>query len=130
MYEFEQISSVELMAQLAQRLQSRRLEKGLSRRALADLSGVPAPTIARFEQHYAISMRQYVDLALALGYTDQLTMLMKEPIYKTMEELETIWQNKGRKRGRHDCSRRNDTYPRAPRTLNNRGNKNKDNRFI
>lgn len=102
MYEFEQISSVELMAQLAHRLQSRRLEKGLSRRALADLSGVPAPTIARFEQHYAISMRQYVDLALALGYTDQLTMLMKEPIYKTMEELETIRQNKGRKRGRNE----------------------------
>ena len=102
MYEFEQISSVELMEQLAQRLQSRRLEKGLSRWALADLSGVPAPTIARFEQHYAISMRQYVDLALALGYTDQLTMLMKEPIYRTMEELETIRQNKGRKRGRNE----------------------------
>lgn len=105
MYEFEQISSAELMEQLAQRLQSRRLEKGLSRRALADLSGVPAPTIARFEQHHAISMRQYLDLALALGYTDQLTMLMKEPIYRTMEELETIRQNKDRKRGRNEATK-------------------------
>lgn len=101
MYEFEQISAVELMTQLAQRLQSRRLEKGLSRQTLADMSGVPAPTIARFEQHYAISLRQYVDLAMALGYTDALKELMKEPIYKTMEELETIRSNQNRKRGSH-----------------------------
>ena len=89
------------MGQLAQRLQSRRLEKGLSRQALAELSGVPAPTIARFEQHHAISMRQYLDLAIALGYVEPLKELMREPIYKTMEELETIRQNKNRKRGSH-----------------------------
>lgn len=101
MYEFEQISAGELMAQLAQRLQSRRLEKGLSRQALAELSGVPAPTIARFEQHHAISLRQYIDLAMALGYTDSLKELMQAPIYKTMEELETIRTNQNRKRGSH-----------------------------
>ena len=54
MYSFEQISSTELMQQLAERLKVRRLEKGLSRQALAELSGVPAPTIARFEQQHAI----------------------------------------------------------------------------
>ncbi|MBP5477699.1 MAG: helix-turn-helix transcriptional regulator [Paludibacteraceae bacterium] len=100
MYSFGQISSGELMQQLAERLKARRLEKGLSRPALAGLSGVPAPTIARFEQRYAISMRQYIDLAMALGYADQLQVLMQEPIYRTMEELETIKQNQHRKRGR------------------------------
>jgi len=88
------------MQQLAMRLKTRRLEKGLSRAALAEISGVPAPTIARFEQQYAISMRQYIDLAIALGYADQLQVLMQEPIYKTMEELETIRNNRNRKRGR------------------------------
>ena len=88
------------MQQLAERLKTRRLEKGLSRQALAENSGVPAPTIARFEQQYTISMRQYIDLAIALGYVDQLKVLMQEPIYKTMEELETIRNNKNRKRGR------------------------------
>ena len=88
------------MQQLAERLKVRRLEKGLSRQALAEISGVPAPTIARFEQQYAISMRQYIDLAIALGYAEQMQVLMKEPIYKTMEELETIQNNKNRKRGR------------------------------
>lgn len=100
MYSFGQISSGELMQQLAERLKKRRLEKGLSRQALAELSGVPAPTIARFEQQHAISMRQYLDLAIALGYADQLQVLMQEAIYKTMEELETIKQNQNRKRGR------------------------------
>lgn len=99
-YDFDQISSVELMQQLAERLKARRLEKGLSRQALAEISGVPAPTIARFEQQHAISMRQYIDLAIALGYTDQLQVLMREAIYKTMDELETIKQNQHRKRGR------------------------------
>ena len=88
------------MQQLAERLKARRLEKGLSRQALAEISGVPAPTIARFEQQYAISMRQYINLAIALGYAEQMQVLMKEPIYKTMEELETIQNNKNRKRGR------------------------------
>lgn len=88
------------MQQLAERLKARRLEKGVSRQALAEMSGVPAPTIARFEQQYAISMRQYIDLAIALGYAEQLQVLMREPIYKTMEELETIQNNKNRKRGR------------------------------
>lgn len=99
MYEFQQISSAELMQQLAQRLQKRRLEKGLSRQALSELSGVPAPTIARFEQHYAISMRQYLDLALSMGYADQMQDLMNEAKYKTMDELETIRSNQHRKRG-------------------------------
>lgn len=88
------------MQELAKRLKARRLERGLSRQALAAVSGVPAPTIARFEQQHAISMRQYIDLAIALGYADQLQVLMQEPIYKTMEELETIRNNQNRKRGR------------------------------
>ena len=70
--------------------------------ALSDLSGVPAPTIARFEQHYAISMRQYLDLAITMGYADELKHLMDEPKYKTMDELETIRNNQNRKRGRDD----------------------------
>lgn len=88
------------MLQLAERLKARRLEKGLSRTALAEISGVPAPTIARFEQKNAIALRQYIDLAIALGYTEQLQALMQEPQYKTMKELEQIRNNKNRKRGR------------------------------
>lgn len=89
------------MRLLAERLKSRRLEKGITRQALAEISGVPAPTIARFEQQSAISMRQYADLCIVLGYADQLQVLMEKPVFRTMEELETINNNKNRKRGSH-----------------------------
>ncbi|MCS2901056.1 helix-turn-helix domain-containing protein [Bacteroides thetaiotaomicron] len=50
LYNFDVESPEELLAILAQNLQKRRLEKGLSREALTELSGVPTPTIAKFEQ--------------------------------------------------------------------------------
>ena len=50
LYNFDVERPEELLAILAQNLQKRRLEKGLSREALTELSGVPTPTIAKFEQ--------------------------------------------------------------------------------
>ena len=46
LYNFDVERPEELLAILAQNLQKRRLEKGLSREALTELSGVPTPTIA------------------------------------------------------------------------------------
>lgn len=100
MYEFVEDSPSEMMAMLAERLRQRRLEKNLSRKALAELSGVPVATLARFEQQHVISMQQFVVLVAALGYIDQLKTLMSEPRYKTLSELETIKHNQNRKRGR------------------------------
>ena len=44
LYNFDVERPEELLAILAQNLQKRRLEKGLSREALTELSGVPTPT--------------------------------------------------------------------------------------
>ena len=52
LYNFDVERPEELLAILAQNLQKRRLEKGLSREALTELSGVPTPTIAKFEQKH------------------------------------------------------------------------------
>ena len=84
-----------------QKLEDARLEKGLLRPALSLMSGVPVPTIAKFEQQYAISLVSYVALAKALGYTDAIKALLAEPRFTTMEELETIHKNKNRKKGRN-----------------------------
>ena len=46
LYNFDIDTPEELLTILAQNLQQRRLEKGLSRDALSILSGVPVPTIA------------------------------------------------------------------------------------
>ena len=92
----------DLARRLSENTKCRRLEKGLSRSALSMMSGVPVPTIAKFEQHHSISLTSFLALAKALGYTDALKSLLAEPVYSTMEELDTINRNKNRKRGRNE----------------------------
>ena len=99
MYDFDIDSVADLLKILAQNIQKRRLEKGLSRNTLSGISGVPIATIAKFEQKYAISLASYVALAKALGYSKDIKELLSQPLYGTMEELDTINKNKERKRG-------------------------------
>ena len=99
MYNFDVDSVADLLKILAQNLQKRRLEKGLSRNTLSEISGVPIATIAKFEQKHAISLASYVALAKALGYSKDIKELLSQPLYGTMEELDTINKNKERKRG-------------------------------
>lgn len=105
LYDFNLDSAEELATRLAENVKRRRLEKGLSRSALSMMSGVPVPTIAKFEQHHSISLIGFLAIAKALGYTNELKSLLAEPVYNTMEELDTINKNKGRKRGRNEFGR-------------------------
>ena len=102
LYTFGQDSAADITAVLASNLRQRRLEKGLSREALSLMSGVPAPTIAKFEQKHSISLASFVALAQALGYANDIKALLSEPVYHTMAELETIKRNRERKRGRNE----------------------------
>lgn len=104
-YSFDIDTLDEILTILANNLQKRRLEKGLSREALTELSGVPTPTIAKFERKHTISLSSYVALAKALGYAKEVKKLLAEPLYNTMEELETINKNKNRKKGRNEISK-------------------------
>jgi Helix-turn-helix. len=99
LYNFDIDSISDILKILAQNLQKRRLEKGLSRNTLSEISSVPAATIAKFEQKYTISLASYIALAKALGYTKDVKELLSQPLYSTMEELDTINKNKERKRG-------------------------------
>ena len=99
LYKFDEDKTEAIMKVLAQNCQKRRLEKGLSRDALADLSKVPAATIAKFETKHVISLVSFVALAKALGYTNDLKQLLSEPLYNTMAELDEINRNLNRKRG-------------------------------
>lgn len=105
LYNFDIETPDELLAILANNLQKRRLEKGLSREALTELSGIPTPTIAKFEQKHTISLSSYVALAKALGYSKTIKELLSTPVYNTMEELEMINKNKDRKKGRNEINK-------------------------
>ena len=87
------------MQRLAENLKTRRLEKKISTKSLAEMSGVPASSIQRFELKHAISLESYVKLAKALGYSEEIMQLLAEPKYDTMEELLEINNNRKRKRG-------------------------------
>ena len=88
------------MRHLAENLKTRRLEKKFSTKTLAQMSGVPAPTIQRFELKHSISLESYVKIAKALGYSEEIMSLLSEPKYDTMEELLEINKNSTRRRGR------------------------------
>lgn len=98
-YKYELDSTQDLLKILAGNLQKRRLEKGYSRSALSQLSGVPAPTIAKFETKHTISLGSFISLSKALDYTLQIKELLSEPKFSTMEEMERIKRNRNRKKG-------------------------------
>lgn len=91
-YDFNLDSVEDLMQILSRNLQKRRLEKNISRAMLAKLSGVPAPTIAKFEKNHKISLESCVALCKALGYSDEIKSLLAEPKYSTIQELDMIWK--------------------------------------
>lgn len=98
-YTFDPYPLQVTMQRLAENLKARRLERKLSTKSLAAMSGVPASSIQRFELKHSISLESYVKLAKALGYSEELMQLLAEPKYDTMEELLEINKNKKRKRG-------------------------------
>lgn len=98
-YTFDPYPLQVTMQRLAENLKARRLERKLSTKSLAAMSGVPASSIQRFELKHSISLESYVKLAKALGYSEELMQLLAEPKYDTMEELLEINKNKTRKRG-------------------------------
>lgn len=105
LYDFDVDSVQDLLVRLSANAKQRRLEKGLSRSALSMMSGVPVPTIAKFEQKHCISLQGFVALAKALGYAAEVKQLLGEPKFATMEELDTINRNKNRRRGRNEFDR-------------------------
>ena len=87
------------MQRLAENLKARRLEKKLSTKSLAEMSGVPTSSIQRFELKHSISLESYVKLAKALGYSEEIMQLLAGPKYDTMEELLELNKNRTRQRG-------------------------------
>ena len=55
------------MQRLAENLKARRLEKKLSTKSLAEMSGVPASSIQRFELKHSISLESYVKRVSSLS---------------------------------------------------------------
>lgn len=83
---------------MADDFRKRRVERGLTRDAMAEKSGVALANITRFEQKGLISLKNLVLLALSMDYLHEVRDIFSEPKYSTMEELEQIRRNAGKRR--------------------------------
>ncbi len=88
----------DIMIQVAENFRKRRVEKNITRQRMAELSGVPLSTLARFEQKGFIAFESLIKLAMALGYTSEIKDLFSAPKFDTMEELDLIRQKSKDKR--------------------------------
>lgn len=98
-------SNEDIAMQLANDFRKRRIEKNLTRQNLSDQSNVAISNITRFEQKGLISLKHLIALAVALGYTHEITSIFATPKYSTMAELTQIRKNSGKTKA----------YPKHPR---------------
>lgn len=85
---------------LADNCRKRRLEKGMSRRSLADATGIPEPTLERFETKGKISLEAFLKLVVEFDWFDEMSAILGKSKYRTGEELEIINKNLRRQKGR------------------------------
>ena len=89
-----------LLDRMASNCKARRLEKGYSRKTLSDLTGIPAPTLERFERTGRISLESFCRLVIMFDYFDEMASILDHTKYSTSRELESINKNRSRKKGR------------------------------
>lgn len=82
-------SAYDVQLALAEAIRHKRKKYKLSRQALAERSGVPAPTIKHFEQTGQISLRQFLLLWQMVDDLDVIYALTKEaePVPQTIEDV-------------------------------------------
>lgn len=79
-------SQAQISEEIADRLRTRRKEKGFSQAELAARSGVSLGSLKRFEQQHEVSLTSLVKLAMALGCEDDLDVLFARRSYRSIEE--------------------------------------------
>ncbi len=83
---------------MADDFRKRRVERGLTREAVAEKSGVALANITRFEQKGLISLKNLILLAISMDYLNEVRDIFAAPKYSTMEELTQIRKNTGKKK--------------------------------
>lgn len=78
----------------------RRLDRGLSRRSLSERTGIPVPTLERFETKGKISLEAFLKLVVEFGWFDEMSAIMDKSKFSTGDELEIINKNSTRQKGR------------------------------
>jgi len=99
-YQLDAFNPYAIAEGIATRFKQRRLEHNLTQVALADRSGVSLGSLKRFEQHYEISLRNLLLLAVTLDSAAEFAELFAGRHFNSIEEVLKAKAAKKRKRGR------------------------------
>lgn len=80
----------ELKLEIAKKAKALRLQKKFKRTTLAEMSGVSASSIKRFETTGQVSLTSLLQIANALGVLDDFNSLFKAENPMTLSELEKL----------------------------------------
>lgn len=98
MISFMMLPAKEVALELASRLKMRRLAQNLTQAGLSRRSGVPLGTLKKFERSGQISLPSFIRLAIALQDERALENLLREPEFKTLDDV--LQSDKLPRRGR------------------------------
>ena len=88
---------------LTENVRLRRLQMELTQEGLAKRSGVPLPTVRKFEQKGTISLESFLKLQMVLGGLENILKAteVKEAEFSSIDEVLEADITPSRKRGKH-----------------------------
>ncbi len=98
------ISVSKAQSRLAEHVRARRLLINLTQEGLAQRSGVPLPTLRKFEQKGLISLESFLKLLMVVGGIDETIAALKptKPRFTSIDEVlkepEMLTKKRGRKK--------------------------------
>ena len=86
---------------LSERVKAKRLQQGLTQEGLANRSGVPLPTLRKFEQKGLISLESFLKLLTVLGCLEKVVQALEtdDESFKSIEDVLRGSPQKPRKYG-------------------------------
>lgn len=96
------ITPMKAQKKLAEHTRARRLQMELTQEGLANRSGVPLPTLRKFEQKGSISLESFLKIQMVLGGLDDIlkAIKIKNTQFSSIDEVLKIDNTPTRKRGK------------------------------
>lgn len=96
------ISSSKAQLKIAENIRARRLSMELTQEGLAERSGVPLPTLRKFEQKGAISLESFLKILMVVGELEELINILKpsKPVFNSIDDVLKGTDGVSRQRGR------------------------------
>lgn len=95
------ISVSKAQLKIAENIRARRLSMQLTQEGLAERSGVPLPTLRKFEQKGSISLESFLKLLMVIGEVEEFIKVLKpsKPIFNSIDDVLKETNKVSRKRG-------------------------------